>query len=105
MTTSLHFLLLIAMTVFGSFGGAFFKRYSARKQFMMLSAGGACYGTGALLNIYLLTKLPYTLVLPANSLTFVWTLLLAKWWFGEKIGKFKIAGTLVIMSGLVLLVL
>lgn len=98
-------LLLIAMTVFGSFGGAFFKRFSLRKSFLMLAAGGACYGTGALLNIYLLTKLPYTLVLPANALTFVWTLLLAKWWFGETIGKFKIAGTCVIMCGLLLLVI
>ncbi|TYP72465.1 EamA family transporter [Paenibacillus methanolicus] len=105
MTTSLLFLLLIAMTVFGSFGGALFKRYSASKRFVLLAVGGACYGTGALLNIYLLTKLPYTLVLPANSLTFVWTLLLAKWWFGEKIGKFKIAGTCIIMCGLLLLVL
>ncbi|GAV11640.1 EamA family transporter [Paenibacillus sp. NAIST15-1] len=96
--------LLIFMTWFGSLGSACFKWYSIRHRKWILLTGFMLYGIGALLNIYLLRFLPYTLVLPANALTYVWTLCLAKWWFKESVGWHKVAGIGVIGLGLVILV-
>lgn len=93
------------MTLCGALGSVFFKRFSMIKSLVSLMIGGMFYGVGALLNIYLLGKLDYTIVMPANALTFIWALLLAKWIFKETIGMYKIAGVAFIISGLLLLIL
>lgn len=98
-------LLLLLMTFCGALGGAFFKYFALRKKNVYVMAGLTFYGLGALINIYLLKELPYTLVLPANAFTFVWTLMIAKWLFKETIGVYKIAGILFIVSGLIVLTL
>lgn len=76
-----------------------------RKKKWILLAGFLLYGIGALLNIYLLRFLPYTVVLPANALTYIWTMYLAKVLFKETIGFYKMAGIAFIFAGLLLLVL
>ncbi|RXZ82688.1 permease [Paenibacillaceae bacterium] len=96
--------LLLVMTLCGALGSVFFKSYTTHKRRLLLLAGLFFYGLGALLNIYLLRELPYTIVMPANALTFVWTLLLARWIFKETVGIFKIAGVALIVSGVILLV-
>ncbi|ACX66305.1 EamA family transporter [Paenibacillus sp. Y412MC10] len=96
--------LLLLMTLLGSLGSVFFKGYTASKRIKLLLIGFLSYGLGALLNIYLLGKLPYTLVMPANALTFLWALLFAKLVFKETIGIRKIAGVAFIISGLLLLI-
>ncbi|WP_106765969.1 EamA family transporter [Paenibacillus faecalis] len=98
------YFLLILMTLFGSLGSVFFKGYTSQKKLLLLFFGFASYGIGALLNIYLLKELPYTLVMPANALTFLWALLFAKVIFKESIGMIKIAGVVFIISGLLLLI-
>ncbi|MDT3427930.1 undecaprenyl phosphate-alpha-L-ara4N flippase subunit ArnE [Paenibacillus forsythiae] len=95
--------LLLVMTLFGSLGSVFFKGFTSGKRYALLLLGFASYGIGALLNIYLLGKLPYTLVMPANALTFLWALLFAKIFFKETVGILKIAGVVFIISGLLLL--
>lgn len=100
----LLFALLIAMTLFGSLGSVFFKGFTSKKQLSLLFFGFTSYGIGALLNIYLLKELPYTVVMPANALTFLWALLFAKLIFKESIGVIKIAGVFFIISGLMLLI-
>lgn len=97
-------IMLIMMTLAGSLGSVFFKSYTLKKKLICLLIGFMFYGIGALLNIYLLKVLPYTIVLPANALTFIWTLLFAKWIFKEKIGVYKIAGVAFIISGLIVLI-
>lgn len=92
------------MTWFGALGSVMFKLSSLRQSRLFLLAGLAFYGIGALFNIYLLGKLPYTVVMPANALTFVWTLLLARWLFKESAGMIKIAGVALIVSGIAVLV-
>lgn len=93
------------MTLFGALGSVFFKKFSLHRKIVTLLTGCMFYGLGALLNIYLLRELPYTVVMPANALAFIWALLLAKWIFKETIGMFKIAGVACIVSGLLLLIL
>ncbi|GBF78013.1 hypothetical protein PA598K_06610 [Paenibacillus sp. 598K] len=103
MSDSLLYVLLVVMTGCGAVGSVLFKAYSGSRRKLVLLAGFASYGLGALLNIYLLGYLPYTIVMPANALTFIWALLLARLVFGETIGIFKLAGVGCIVSGVVLL--
>lgn len=70
----------------------------------MLLLGFIVYGLGALLNIYLLRHFPYTVVLPANALTYIWTLYVAKIICKETIGFHQLAGIAFIVSGLLVLV-
>ncbi|ASA24088.1 DMT family transporter [Paenibacillus donghaensis] len=103
MIANWNIFVLIIMTLLGSFGGVLFKLHSVRRQLIYLFFGACSYGLGALLNIYLLKSLPYTVVMPANALTFLWTLLFAKWFFKERIGTTKIAGIICIGTGIWLL--
>jgi len=93
------------MTLFGSLGSVCFKLYTSRKSVVILLAGLTFYGTGALLNIYLLNKLPYTIVVPANALTFIWALLFAKCFFNEPIRVYQMCGVGIIVLGLLILLL
>ncbi|MCI3926231.1 EamA family transporter [Paenibacillus sp. TRM 82003] len=95
--------LLVAMTLCASAGAAFFKKYAVSRRFPLLAAGMLGYGASAPLNVFLLQKLPYTVVMPATALTFVWSLAFAKWWFREPVGWLKACGVLCICAGLVLL--
>lgn len=105
MNDNISYLLLLIMTLIGSLGSVLFKAYAMNKHKGYLLSGFMFYGLGALLNIYLLSQLPYTIVVPANALTFVWTLLFAKFIFKEHIGIYKIVGVFVIILGLILLVM
>ncbi len=67
--------------------------------------GGMLYVVGALGNIVLLQKLPYALVLPLGSLTYIWTMLLSTRILGEKITGRKILGMCVIIAGVILVAL
>ncbi|MFS0724565.1 EamA family transporter [Paenibacillus sp. 1P07SE] len=97
------YLLLVLMTVCGAVGSVLFKVFAESRQKRILLAALFCYGLGALLNIYLLAYLPYTVVMPANAMTFIWTLLLARKVFQERIGAAKLAGVACIVAGVVLL--
>lgn len=104
-------LLLIAMTWLGALGGYFLKAASAhnindeRKKFLLrLLMGVGLYGFGAILNIVALQFLPYTTVFPLTAVTYIWTMILSYVLLKEKIGKRKILGVLLILTGAVVLV-
>ncbi|MDG5471550.1 multidrug transporter [Jeotgalibacillus sp. ET6] len=108
----LLFSLLIVMTLAGSFGSYFFKLASGldmksqSKAFLgRLIIGGILYFSGAVLNIVLLMYLPYTIVFPLTSITYIWTFLLSLWLLNEKATFRKIAGLTLILAGSALLVL
>ncbi len=96
--------VLIVMTLCGALGGAGLKAYSGSLKRLHVLLGLGFYGMGALLNIVLLKFLPLTVVLPANALTYVWTLLIAKWAFKETVGPLRWLGVAFIMGGLCFLV-
>ncbi|PZD95870.1 permease [Paenibacillus sambharensis] len=105
MNDSLNLVLLVVMTLLGSLGGVNFKLSSgSRHRLRYLLLGMFCYGTGALVNIYLLSQLAYTVVFLANSLTFIWALVFGRWVFRETIGWAKLAGVILILAGVSLLV-
>lgn len=67
-------------------------------------AGGVLYGLAALLNIYLLRKLPYSVVLPLTSVTYIWTLCVSRALLGERITVRKLLGVGLIVAGACMLV-
>jgi drug/metabolite transporter (DMT)-like permease len=97
--------ILLLMTIMGAFGGYFFKRISLykiglNKNFIMnLLLGGGLYFLSALLNIYLLKLLPYTIAYPLTSLTYLWTLIISYIFLSEKITLRKILGVSCIIIG------
>jgi drug/metabolite transporter (DMT)-like permease len=99
---------LLLMTICGSGGGFFLKKCAVsigafktvflNKYFYL---GGLFYCAGSALNIVLLKYIPYNLILPLNSLTYIWTLLLAHFWLKEKITHTKVMGILLIVTGVI----
>jgi len=64
-----------------------------------LYIGSFLYIIAASLNIYILQKLPYSVVVPLGSITYIWTMLIAYFFLKEKIGINKIIGIILIISG------
>lgn len=98
--------IILVMTVIGAFGGYTLKLATASSDkiySVMFSKwfyiGGALYVTSALLNIYVLKLLPYTVVLPLTSITYIWTMIISYFLLKENITKYKILGIIFIMLG------
>lgn len=60
------------------------------------------YVLSALLNLYLLKQLPYSVVLPLGALTYIWTLAIAHNFLGEMITRVKIEGVFLVLVGVAL---
>ena len=91
------YLVFPIMTFFGALGGFFFKKGAKNvDNFLSLIVnfkiyiGGFFYVTAAILNIFVLKYLPYSIVLPKIAL-------------GEKITGNKIIGTILIILGSLLI--
>lgn len=93
------------MTLLGAFGGYTFKKLSAfqmgiNKNFIgLFMLGGSLYLGGAIVNIILLRYLPYTILYPITSFTYVWTLLISYFLLSEKITLRKALGVVLIICG------
>ena len=93
------------MTLFGSFGGFFFKS-STKVQKLYLTLfnknfylGILFYLIGAILNILALKYMSYTVVLPMTSITYVWSIILSVVIMKEKLTSKKIIGIISIVIG------
>ena len=94
------------MTIIGAFAGFSLKKSTSQSSSIfrvILSkwfyVGSFLYLTGALLNIYVLKFLPYTVVLPMTSLTYIWTMIISFYLLKEKITFKKILGVMLILIG------
>lgn len=101
-------LILFFMTFLGSFAGMFLKKASGTTFIKMLKnyniyLGAGLYLLAALLNVYILTKLDYSFVLPFTSITYVWTMCIAYLVLKEKISIKKILGVGFIVCGAVII--
>jgi len=65
--------------------------------------GGILYVVSALLNLYLLKQLPYSVVVPLGALTYIWTLGIAHKFLGEAVTKQKAFGIILILAGVSLM--
>ena len=99
---------LFVMTLMGSVASLFLKRASDADGIMAiiinpnLYIGGFLYLMSAVLNIWLLRRLDYSVVLPLTSLTYVWTMVLSYMILKEKITVRKIVGVICILIGAVI---
>ena len=101
---------LIAMAFIASFASFFLKKSSpaeGSKLKILLSPyfylGGILYVISASISIFLLQYLPYAIVMPLGSLTYIVTMFLSLKLLDEKITVRKIAGMLVIIAGVVMI--
>lgn len=107
--TALYFVLLMAMTLLGAFASLFLKKASscggACRFFTSLNfyIGGILYLASAVLNIIILRRLDYSLVLPLTSVTYVWTMIISYLILHEHISKKKINGVILIIIGAVII--
>jgi drug/metabolite transporter (DMT)-like permease len=62
--------------------------------------GFVCYGVSAILWLDVLSKLDFSLAFPMVSLTYVFSLVIGRFIFHETVGLDRIAGVLLILSGL-----
>lgn len=105
-----YFLLCIVCTLFGAFGGYYFKKSASESESIIkilfnfnLYIGGFCYCTGAVLNIIILKHLPYTIVMPITAITYIWTIIISYFLLKEKITIKKMLGiSLIILGALIL---
>ncbi|WP_297521149.1 EamA family transporter [uncultured Clostridium sp.] len=100
------YLLFPIMTLFGALGAFYFKKGTDTLTGILslftnwkIYVGGFFYVTAAILNIIALKYLPYSVVIPLTSITYVWTLIIARLALGEKITIKKIIGIVLILIG------
>lgn len=102
------YLLLIFMTILGAIASYFLKNAAVYDNLLStfkdkyLYFGGILYFISALLNIFILKFLDYSIVFPLTSLTYIWTLVISWEFLSEKINKQKICGVSLIVLGAVL---
>jgi drug/metabolite transporter (DMT)-like permease len=105
---------ILLMTSLGSLGAVCFKKTSLGEEGFSIKKliknkwlylGGVLYVAGAVFNIIVLRFLPYSVVLPFSSITYIWTIIFSNRFFHEKIGKFKVIAICCIVFGVVLLIL
>lgn len=100
--------MLVIMTMLGSIASLFLKKASGSENlFQMIKnvnlyIGGILYLSSAVLNIWILKALDYSVVLPLTSFTYIWTMILSYFVLREKITKKKIIGVMMILIGAVL---
>lgn len=101
----IYYMILFIMTLLGSFASLFLKKASGKESIISIIKdrniyiGGCLYVLAALLNIYVLKYLDYSVVLPLTSITYIWTLIIGHKILNEKISKNKIVGVLIILFG------
>lgn len=71
-------------------------------QSPMILLGLCLYGVGALLWLFVLGRAPLSLAYPFVGIGFILTMLAGAWWLDESLSAARIAGTLMIAAGCVL---
>jgi len=105
-----HAAMLILITFLASVASFSLKKTTANGispaalfQSPFFYLGVTLYIISALGNLYLLKRLPYSLIVPLGSMTYVWTMLISKRYLGEEITKRKLAGVGLILAGVSLI--
>ncbi len=99
--------VLVVMTFLGATASLFLKKASGSEGILALMQnvnfylGGILYLLAAVLNIYILKFLEYSVVLPLTSLTYIWTMALSYFVLKEKITGRKMLGVALILAGAV----
>ncbi len=104
----IYYALIVLLTLLEAAGSVFLKKAASAEGLLSLIKdprfylGGFLYFSAALLNIYVLRFLDYSVAFPLKSVTYIWTMLLGYYAFKEKITGRKAAGVALIIAGAVL---
>jgi len=104
-----NYIAVIIMTIAAAFAGFFLKKSTKTGKIICilkskyLYTGGGLYIFSSLLNIWLLKRMSFHIIVPLGSLCFIWTMFIAKLFLKENIGIGKIAGLLLIICGVILI--
>ena len=104
-----YYIVLIIMTILGACGSFYLKKASDAKKLKILVItpafylGGFLYLLSAILNIYILKFLDYSVVLPLTSITYIWTFVLSYCFLKEGITHKKIIGIVLIVLGSIII--
>lgn len=99
------YLTLIIMTIVGSVASYYLKKSSVSNGIKELLfnkffyIGGGLYFISALINIFVLRYLEYSVVLPLTSITYIWTMMISHYKLNETISKKKVIGVCLILIG------
>ena len=105
----IYYIVLLVMTMLGAVASLFLKKASGSNSLIdmlkniNLYIGGFLYVSSAVLNIWLLKILDYSVILPLTSLTYIWTMVLSYFILKEKITVKKIAGVCLILVGAIII--
>lgn len=103
--------LILIMTLLSSFASYFLKKSTQTDSFLKMFLnfyfylGGFLYVLAVGCNIILLQFLPYAVILPLGSFTYIWTMILSHRLLKEKITFKKTAGISLIILGVVFVAL
>lgn len=106
-----YYVLIFLMTLIASFASLFIKKSTNGGTILSiiknkhLYFGGFLYVVTAFLTIWLLQRMPFSVVVPLGSITYIWTVFIAYFFLKEKIGSGKIIGILLIILGVVCITL
>ncbi|MDU6265995.1 MAG: EamA family transporter [Anaerocolumna aminovalerica] len=107
----IYYVILIIMTIVGSIASFYLKKSTSSKgiyKLLMnkyLYLGGLLYFISAIMNIFVLQYLEYSVVLPLTSITYIWTMLISYYKLNEILSTKKILGICAILIGAVFVVL
>jgi len=105
----LYYVLLIILTLLEAVGSVYLKKSTGGKGVIdiikspFFYLGGFLYFAAAVMNIYVLRFLDYSVAFPLKALTYIWTVLLAYVFFKEKLTGRKLFGVALIIAGAVLI--
>lgn len=105
-----YYLLILFYTFLSSLAAFFLKKISNNKNLSIKSIlldiniyiGGFLYFVSAILTIIALMELPYNIVYSLSALTYVWSIIVAKMFFDEKLSMNKVLSILLIILGVCL---
>ena len=100
------YLVVLAMTLISAVGAFCLKAGMDRVNGFWsmftnprLYIGGFCYLAGAVMNIWLLSRLEYSILYPMTAITYIWSMALAWLFLKEQITRRKLVGMTVIIIG------
>ena len=106
----IKYLVIIACTTLSAIGGYFLKKASSSATGVIklmtdlnLYLGATIYLVATVFTIWLIQITEYSIAVPLQSLTYVWSLFVAHWFLGEKITKKRIIGIILIVAGVLIM--
>ncbi len=106
---TLYYALLVLLTLLEAVGSVYLKKSTGGSSVLdiikspFFYLGGFLYFAAAVLNIYVLKFLDYSVAFPLKAVTYIWTVVLAYLFFKEKLTGRKLAGVALIIAGAVMI--